>query len=80
MEIKDPHGTWLMNTAKYALHDSISNTTFFPGQLVKATHTDWVRGQTVIQEQPDPQALPDLAAQTTKPVAKPVAKPPGKAL
>ena len=75
MEIKDPHGVWLKSTAAHPMHDSTSNTTFFPGQLIKATHTDWVKGQPVIQEQPDPQAQPAKAvAAPAKPAPKPLTK------
>jgi hypothetical protein len=69
MEIKDPHGVWLKSAARYPLHDSTSNTTFFPGVLIKATHTDWVKGQSVIEEQPDPQAPQEPKAQLASPVA-----------
>lgn len=60
MFIADPYGTWLKNTALYQMNDPISNTVFLPDTLVKATLTEWVKGQPTIIPQPDPLQPPKI--------------------
>lgn len=56
MKIVDPQGTWYLNTGVFNFHDPDSKTVFEAGVLTKATKTEWVKGQPVIVEQPDPMA------------------------
>lgn len=56
MKIVDPQGTWYLNTGAFNFHDPESKTVFEAGVLTKAKKTEWVQGQPVILEQPDPTA------------------------
>jgi len=63
MIVADPTGTWFQSAAAYPLHDPISGITFQPGEITRATATDWVKLQPTISACADPLA----------PVANPVA-------
>jgi hypothetical protein len=69
MKIANPQGTWYTNTAMHAFNDPDSMTVFEPGIPTKATPTEWLKGQPVIKEIPDPLAAPKQAEKpkTSKP-------------
>jgi len=48
MNIVDKNGVWFQSSAAFPLNDPESKTTFWPGEPVKATETEWVKGQPAI--------------------------------
>ena len=58
MRIVHPDGEWLVNRAQFAFTDPTTNTTFQPGEVTKATLTDWIKSQPTFAKVPDPLAKP----------------------
>ena len=77
MNIVNPQGVWLRNTAAFPLQDPEINHLFVPNQVVKIRRSDWAKAQSVIELVPDPLATPPIIAAATvvkAPVAAPAAK------
>lgn len=54
--IADPKGKWYRSNAHYGFTDPESGTHFPAGAVVKATETEWLKGQPVFEAVDDPTA------------------------
>ena len=69
MNIVNPQGVWLRNTAAFPLQDPEINHLFVPNQVVKIRRSDWAKAQPVIEVVDDPLAVAPVIEVVDDPLA-----------